>query len=109
MNVVSVNFQKNKNKQTKRKYFYLSLDRVERPCRRMGTTVWSRYALVGNDCSSTLGFVGFSAASFSFSTIFYGQKITLLHLLGNSFSLPQNVVRSKVWVEMLEIKHKLND
>lgn len=68
----------------KNTFNYLSLDRVERPCRRIGTTVWSRYALVGSDCNSTFGFVGFSAASFSFSTIFWESIIVPFSVSDNN-------------------------
>jgi len=50
----------------------LSLARTDKPCRRIGTTVWSRYARVGRVCrvwGSTFCLVTFSADVFSFSTI----------------------------------------
>lgn len=53
---------------------HLSLASTERPCSRMGTTVWSRYALVGSACRSTFCFDIFSAPTFSFSTVLWGAS-----------------------------------
>ena len=50
---------------------YLSFAKTDIPCSKMGTTVWSRYARVGKDCKSTLGFFdGVSMHSFSLEIIF---------------------------------------
>ena len=51
----------------------------------MGTTVWSRYARVGKDCKSTLGFFdGVSMPSFSLVIIFW--KKLIWYALGRSIS-----------------------
>lgn len=53
---------------------HLSLASTDSPCSRMGTTVWSRYALVGSACRSTFCLDIFSELAFSFSTVLWRQQ-----------------------------------
>ena len=56
----------------------LSRDSTDMPDSKIGTTVWSRYARVGNDCRSTLGLLlGASEASFSLMIIFWRKNVCL--------------------------------
>lgn len=50
-------------------FSYLSFERAVKACRRIGTTEWSRYCLVGKDCTSVFA-LGLFTASFSSLMIF---------------------------------------
>lgn len=87
---------------------HLSLARVERAWYNIGTTVWSKYCLVGRDCRSTLDFLaGFSAISFSAEATFYTKNrknnnniiynIILLKKWNWPFSLPKTLAIRKSW------------
>lgn len=70
---------------------HLSLASTDSPCSRMGTTVWSRYALVGSACRSTFCLDIFSELAFSFSTVLWRQRAAAAQLVGSVCACPCTV------------------